>query len=226
MGLSNYAAPVSRWFKQYRGLAMGIAFAGTGAGAFVIVPLTERWISAWGWQNALIGQATLLVAIVLPISLFLLRARPADMGLQPDGEAMAEAFISPPVASIHSVAIHHATQLSLTKRVAAIQLVNYAPSEPSRTRCKAALLLPVQTALFYICPCNWAGTSGALAHSTHYASVDTQYSDHRRARQGEAKTPVVVPVVRVVPVAGGDAKVVCIVVVPRTTPQHAPGAPT
>jgi len=93
LGLSNYAALISRWFRRYRGLAVGLAFAGTGAGTFIIIPLTERWISAWGWQNALIGQAALLLAIVLPISLFLLRARPADMELHPDGETMAKAFM-------------------------------------------------------------------------------------------------------------------------------------
>ncbi len=86
LGLSNYAALVSRWFRQQRGLAVGLAFAGTGAGTFVVVPLTERWISAWGWQWAMVGQGILLLGIVLPISAFLLRLRPEDMGLRPDGE--------------------------------------------------------------------------------------------------------------------------------------------
>ncbi|MFQ5577648.1 MAG: MFS transporter, partial [Anaerolineae bacterium] len=88
LGLSNYAALLSRWFRKQRGLALGIAFAGTGAGTFLVIPLTERAISAWGWQWAMIGQGVLLLGVVLPLSLFFLRLRPADMGLAPDGEPM------------------------------------------------------------------------------------------------------------------------------------------
>lgn len=91
LGLSNYAALVSRWFQQKRGLALGIAFSGTGAGTFIIVPLTEQWISAWNWQWAMIGQGLLMLVIVLPISVFLLYYRPSDLGYQPDGHSMQTA---------------------------------------------------------------------------------------------------------------------------------------
>ncbi|MEM7030231.1 MAG: MFS transporter, partial [Chloroflexota bacterium] len=61
LGLSNYAALVSRWFQEKRGLAVGLAFSGTGAGTFIIVPLTERWITNWGWQWAMIAQGILML---------------------------------------------------------------------------------------------------------------------------------------------------------------------
>jgi MFS family permease len=102
LGLSNYAAVISRWFQRQRGTALGVAFAGTGIGSLVIVPLTERWIAAWGWRLALVGQAGLLIVIVLPLSLFLLRLNPAELGLQPDGRlAEAEPYSAPrsPIAS-------------------------------------------------------------------------------------------------------------------------------
>jgi len=94
LGLSNFASVISRWFQRQRGTALGVAFAGTGVGSLVIVPLTERWIAAWGWRMALVGQAGLLIVIVLPLSLFLLRLNPTELGLQPDGR-LAEAEPSP-----------------------------------------------------------------------------------------------------------------------------------
>lgn len=87
LGLSNYATIIARWFRRKRGTAMGLAFAGTGIGTLVIIPLTERWITAWGWRAAMAGQAALLMAIVLPLSAFVLRLRPAELGLYPDGDA-------------------------------------------------------------------------------------------------------------------------------------------
>ncbi len=85
LGLSNYVTLIARWFSRRRGTAMGIAFAGTGVGTLVIVPLTEYWITIWGWRWAMVGQGILLLAIVLPSSILFLRIRPSLMGLFPDG---------------------------------------------------------------------------------------------------------------------------------------------
>ncbi len=85
LGLSNYATLITRWFWRKRGTAMGLAFAGTGFGTLVLIPLTERWISVWGWRMAMVGQAVLLLGLILPLSLFILRLRPSELGLHPDG---------------------------------------------------------------------------------------------------------------------------------------------
>jgi MFS family permease len=91
LGLSNYGTLIARWFRRQRGAAMGLAFAGTGIGTLVIVPLTERWITAWGWRLALVGQAGLLAAIVLPLSFIILRLSPLELGLTPDGDGSSRA---------------------------------------------------------------------------------------------------------------------------------------
>ena len=86
LGLSNYATLIARWFRRKRGTAMGLAFAGTGIGTLIIVPLTEYWITIWGWRLAMVGQAVLLLAIVLPLSVVVLRLEPIQLGLFTDGD--------------------------------------------------------------------------------------------------------------------------------------------
>lgn len=86
LGLSVHASVISRWFAQAgrRGLAIGLAFAGTGIGILVLAPVLERVVSIWGWRVAYRAEAVLLLC-ALPIVLWLLRDDPAAVGLQADG---------------------------------------------------------------------------------------------------------------------------------------------
>ncbi|HUT51151.1 MAG TPA: MFS transporter [Alphaproteobacteria bacterium] len=77
------------WFTRRRGLAIGIAFSGVGAGAMVLFPWLQSIIGAEGWREACWTMAILLLAIVLPLNLFFQRGRPEDMGLKPDGDGRA-----------------------------------------------------------------------------------------------------------------------------------------
>jgi sugar phosphate permease len=76
-------ATVANWFVKQRGRAIGFALAGIGLGG-VLVP-SMVWIEQeWGWQALarVIAAGTLLISA--PLSL-LLRHRPEQMGLHPDG---------------------------------------------------------------------------------------------------------------------------------------------
>ncbi len=82
--MTSQATVISNWFIRKRGMAMGIAAAGIGAGIFVVVPATERLIVGLGWRNAYMVLAGFMLTAVVPLNLFFQRRRPQDMGLQPD----------------------------------------------------------------------------------------------------------------------------------------------
>jgi len=48
------SAVVSRWFTKNRGLALGIVASGSGLGTLLIVPATERLVSAYDWSQTFI----------------------------------------------------------------------------------------------------------------------------------------------------------------------------
>lgn len=88
-GLIPLAVALSNWFTRRRGRAIGIATAGIALGAIALAPLTDFVTETVSWQAAyvVLGVIT-LVCVVLPVML-VLKTRPQDMGLLPDGERPA-----------------------------------------------------------------------------------------------------------------------------------------
>jgi sugar phosphate permease len=77
---------VTRWFKRRRGLAIGIALTATSFGA-AIFPLVVRQELAMGrWRHAMLILTIVSGAMMLLPLLFLVRSRPEDKGLHPDGD--------------------------------------------------------------------------------------------------------------------------------------------
>lgn len=76
---------LSSWFDRHRGIAVGIASAGMGAG-FAVVPAVTRFLVDYGGLAAAYrGLAGLILFVGVPTVVFLVRERPADLGLYPDG---------------------------------------------------------------------------------------------------------------------------------------------
>ena len=94
-GMVPATAVVSNWFEKRRGTAIGIMSAGIGAGGFALAPLIGVYlIPNFGWRVSYFALA-LITWLIIPLVLLVIRTKPADMGLYPDGrqdsEAMAEA---------------------------------------------------------------------------------------------------------------------------------------
>ena len=76
---------IGEWFERRRGIAT--ALAGMGGGFSVMtIPLLNNWlITRFGWGTAWVSLAIAVwVVLVLP-SIILVRNRPEDLGLLPDG---------------------------------------------------------------------------------------------------------------------------------------------
>ena len=89
-GTVPVSVAIANWFTKKRGLAIGVTMAGVSVGAIAIAPLAHVLITSIGWQMAyLVLGALPLVCVVIPV-LFLMKTRPGDMGLLPDGAQPGE----------------------------------------------------------------------------------------------------------------------------------------
>lgn len=94
------ATVATRWFVRRRGLVVGLFGAATSAGQLLFIPLLTRWGEGLGWTGgALVIAATALV--LAPVVWWLLRDRPEDLGLHPDGDTPLAAAPKPPTTDPH-----------------------------------------------------------------------------------------------------------------------------
>jgi len=74
---------INRWFEDKRGLALGIAFAGSGLGAAVMVPMVSQVIELAGWRWGFGFSAGARWMVIIPRVLFLIKEHPEDKNLTP-----------------------------------------------------------------------------------------------------------------------------------------------
>lgn len=102
----SWAAIIANWFNKMRGRALGFALLGPVFGGPLVV-LVAQMVESIGWRptSVLLGIGFLVVGI--PLSM-LVRNRPSDLGLLPDGEGRldpkheveASESLSPPQYSV------------------------------------------------------------------------------------------------------------------------------
>jgi MFS family permease len=84
LGYTGQGLFLPNWFVRRRGLAMSLAFSGVGVGSIILLPWLQGLIARSGWRSACAAMAVLVLVLLVPLNL-LLRRRPEDLGLQPDG---------------------------------------------------------------------------------------------------------------------------------------------
>ena len=75
---------LTNWFVRRRGFALSIAFSGVGIGSVTLLPWLQTLIEDGGWRAACWALGILVLVLLVPPNL-LLRRRPEDLGLNPDG---------------------------------------------------------------------------------------------------------------------------------------------
>ncbi len=97
-GYISCTTVANNWFIKKRSLALGIFIASAGLGGFVFPPLTTSLIEAIGWRETWLVLAGMIILLAVVIGgVILVRNKPEDMGLLPDGMP-ADAFSEMEVA--------------------------------------------------------------------------------------------------------------------------------
>jgi MFS family permease len=99
LGYSGQSLFLPNWFIRRRGLAMGLAFAGVGIGSVTLLPWVQKMIEQTGWRTACTAMGLLVLVVLAPINL-LVRKRPQDIGLEPDGDASASTGSVKPTSNV------------------------------------------------------------------------------------------------------------------------------
>lgn len=96
-----YARMVSSWFDQRRGLALGVAIAGSAVGAMLHPPVAQALIDRYGWRHAYLILGAVILGVGLPVVARFVRptgtTRAGGLGPGPDdsGATAREGLTSP-----------------------------------------------------------------------------------------------------------------------------------
>lgn len=80
MGTLASQTLVAKWFTTDRGLALGISAMGTSLGGIIFPWLVAGWILEFGWREAISTLMIVAVALVVPLTLLVLRRDPPEQG--------------------------------------------------------------------------------------------------------------------------------------------------
>ena len=82
-GFMPIMAAINNWFIKRRTLAMAVGMAGVNLGG-LLVPVLAWVIVTVGWRTAAFSLGLLVLFLIIPLAI-IIRNRPEDLGLEPDG---------------------------------------------------------------------------------------------------------------------------------------------
>ena len=80
-------AAVNQWFVRRKGLALSTLMTSFAGGGAIVVPLLGLGIATIGWRATLMYAGVFIICITIPVAR-VIRSRPEDIGLGPDGDPM------------------------------------------------------------------------------------------------------------------------------------------
>lgn len=91
----TYSRLIVSWFDKKRGLALGVGLAGVGLGTTLVPIIASYFIEHYSWREAYLALGALILVLVWPITKFVMKDKPEDIGQLPDGADHIEAHIEP-----------------------------------------------------------------------------------------------------------------------------------
>ena len=79
---------VAQWFDRLRSRALTLLTFVGGFASVIYLPLAGWLLRSYGWREALLILAAILLVGTLPVHALLLRRHPRDLGLEPDGKVL------------------------------------------------------------------------------------------------------------------------------------------
>lgn len=80
-------AVITQWFHKKRSTALAVVTFAAGLSSTIFLPLADALVHGFGWRASLVVLAVFMAVLTIPLHAFMLRRRPADLGLQIDGES-------------------------------------------------------------------------------------------------------------------------------------------
>jgi sugar phosphate permease len=87
---------MANWFSKSRGMATGIAMVGISAGGLILVPTVGIITLNYGWKMSFVAIGLVVWLIAIPVISLVIKDRPEQIGLLPDGNSPEEASYSHP----------------------------------------------------------------------------------------------------------------------------------
>ncbi|MEO8611041.1 MAG: MFS transporter [Chloroflexota bacterium] len=100
-------AVIARWFHQRRSTALAVVTFAAGLASTIFLPLSDALLRGFGWRTAILILGLFLAIMTIPLHALMLRRRPEDLGLLPDGtiKTATETVFVPRGISLHT-ALH------------------------------------------------------------------------------------------------------------------------
>jgi MFS family permease len=85
---------IANWFVRMRSRALSLLAVGAGIGGFIFAPAAAFLIQRIGWRGAFVALGITVWAVAVPLSL-VIRHKPEELGLRPDGDPPDETPAEP-----------------------------------------------------------------------------------------------------------------------------------
>jgi len=86
LGLNSSTA-IAQWFQARRGFVMGLSLVSFALFQRAYLPWLQNYIETHGWRQAWLLLGLVIGLVVMPLTWLLMRNRPEDFGLRPDGKS-------------------------------------------------------------------------------------------------------------------------------------------